>query len=72
MVYPQTMGMGDSNVQCNRVHHHTHICHTHDQNTMGIPIPMKYPSQILQGLLFVITGIGLRSLPLQVVFSFLF
>ena len=43
--YLQTAGMGDGNVQCSRVQHHTHTHHTCNQNTMGIPIPMKYSNQ---------------------------
>ena len=46
MEYLQTTGMGDGLSQCSIVQHHTrtHTHHIHDQNTVGIPVPMKYPS----------------------------
>ena len=42
--YLQTAGMGGGNVWCSRVQHCTHTHHTHDQNTVGISVPMKYPT----------------------------
>ena len=42
MEYPQTAGTGDGLSQCSTVQHHT--C---DQNTVGIPVPVKYPNDII-------------------------